>query len=127
MIPFRFAHSKIEIRSSLLTNSRDPEPQVTTPVSTAKPWHTQIHRDAFSYGAVGNTVDTRTIVDFRFFGIATPNENNTITFETKYTDAFGMPQPTFHFKLSDEDAKQTHEMMTEYVSLAMISVIAVTG
>lgn len=80
---------------------------------TAK--HKQIHRDAFSYGEVAQTIDSRTIVDLRFFGIAKPRVENTITFETKYQDDFGMPQPTFNFLLSDEDGKRAQRMMLEYV------------
>ncbi|KLO05211.1 FAD/NAD(P)-binding domain-containing protein [Schizopora paradoxa] len=96
----------------------DPEPQVTTPFTQDKPWHTQIHRDAFSYGAVAATIDTRTIVDFRFFGRMEPKKENTITFETKYTDAFDMPQPTFNIQLSRDDAKRANDMMIDMCDMA---------
>ncbi|KLO05207.1 pyranose 2-oxidase [Schizopora paradoxa] len=96
----------------------DPEPQVTTPLTAEKPWHTQIHRDAFSYGAVAATIDTRTIVDFRFFGRMKPEKENTITFETKYTDAFNMPQPTFNVQLGKDDAKNANDMMIDMCDMA---------
>jgi pyranose oxidase len=113
---------------------RDAEPQVTTPVSDTQPYHTQvrisfrpktcprltqyrhqIHRDAFSYGAVASTIDTRTIVDLRFFGFSEPVETNTLTFETGYEDGYGMPQPTFNFHLSTKDKHRAHDMMAECV------------
>ncbi|KAK7040715.1 hypothetical protein VNI00_009621 [Paramarasmius palmivorus] len=96
----------------------DPEPQVTSPFTKEKPWHTQIHRDAFSYGDVAATLDTRTIVDLRFFGYVEPNEKNTITFEKGYTDAYGMPQPTFTFNMGVDDNKRAHAMMTDMCDVA---------
>ena len=50
----------------------DPEPQVWIPVSDDRPWHCQIHRDAFHYGDVSPNVDARLIVDLRWFGITAP-------------------------------------------------------
>ncbi|THH03893.1 hypothetical protein EW145_g5921 [Phellinidium pouzarii] len=97
---------------------RDPEPQVTSKVSQRHPWHAQIHRDAFSYGNVAATIDSRTIVDLRFFGFAEPRVDNTITFESGYEDDFGMPQPTFHFQLSDDDRKRAHRMMLDMCEVA---------
>lgn len=76
----------------------------------------QIHRDAFSYGAVAETIDTRTIVDLRFFGYATPVKENEIRFETEYEDGYGMPQPTFRFFLSKDDRERAGRMMREYVA-----------
>lgn len=73
----------------------------------------QIHRDAFSYGAVAQTIDTRTIVDLRFFGYAEPCVENEIRFETEYEDGYGMPQPTFKFFLSKDDRERSGRMMRE--------------
>lgn len=75
----------------------------------------KIHRDAFSYGAVAENIDTRLIVDFRFFGYAEPQECNRIVFQQHYTDAYGMPQPTFKFQLSEDDRERCRRMMDEYV------------
>ncbi|KAI0773530.1 pyranose 2-oxidase [Fomes fomentarius] len=97
---------------------RDPEPQVTTPLSKEHPWHTQIHRDAFSYGAVAETIDTRTIVDLRFFGYATPRVENEIRFETEYEDGYGMPQPTFKFFLDKKDRERSGRMMRDMCEVA---------
>lgn len=41
----------------------------------------QIHRDAFSYGAVSASIDTRLIVDLRFFGYVEPRMENQLLFE----------------------------------------------
>jgi pyranose oxidase len=88
----------------------DKEPQVTTPFfldtqtsSNSRPWHTQIHRDAFSYGAVSASIDTRLIVDLRFFGYVEPRMENRLLFEKDIKDAYGMPQPTFSFTLRGSD------------------------
>jgi pyranose oxidase len=86
----------------------DLEPQVYIPYSTPSadfPWHVQIHRDAFSYGDLGPTVDPRIIVDLRFFGRSELNRESRVVFAEKTTppsqtewggdtDIFGMPQPT---------------------------------
>ncbi|KAF7589484.1 hypothetical protein BBP40_004238 [Aspergillus hancockii] len=91
----------------------DLDPQVTLPLAEGYPWHTQIHRDAFSYGAVPPAIDKRTIVDLRFFGIVQPTFDNYVTFEDDITDAYGMPQPTFRYKLGAEDRQRTHDMMKD--------------
>ncbi|KOC10130.1 putative pyranose 2-oxidase [Aspergillus flavus AF70] len=91
----------------------DLDPQVTLPLDYHHPWHTQIHRDAFSYGAAPPAIDKRTIVDLRFFGTVEPDWKNYVTFETDIRDAYGMPQPTFRYKLNDEDRKRSHQMMKD--------------
>jgi len=96
----------------------DPEPQITSPVEDDRPWHTQIHRDAFSYGAVAATIDSRLVVDFRWFGRTQPEKTNFIKFETDATDAYGMPQPTFHFKPNEQSVHESHLMMTDMCGVA---------
>ncbi|KAF3914467.1 hypothetical protein AA313_de0203518 [Arthrobotrys entomopaga] len=96
----------------------DPDPQITTPVSEKYPWHTQIHRDAFSYGLVPPTFDQRVIVDLRWFGLVEPVESNRVTFEHKIKDMYGMPQPTFNYVLSEKDAEQANEMMNDMTTVA---------
>ena len=89
-------------------------------MSDERPWHCQVHRDAFSYGGVVPNVDTRLIVDLRWFGKMTPSFDNCVEFDSKSCnkDTFGMPQPTFHVKLSDEDSKLAHEMMEDMLIAA---------
>jgi pyranose oxidase len=85
----------------------DLEPQVYIPYSKdsnfqGTPWHVQIHRDSFSYGEVGPTVDPRLVVDLRFFGRSDVSKDNKVYFcndpidgwNEGITDIYGMPQPT---------------------------------
>ncbi|WP_238995537.1 hypothetical protein [Streptomyces cyaneogriseus] len=46
-----------------LPTERDPN--LARLVTGGRPWHCQIHRDAFTYGAVPRNVDPRLIVDLR--------------------------------------------------------------
>lgn len=70
------------------------------PYSTEHPYHTQIHRDAFSYGDVGPQVDQRVVVDLRYFCPIDARESNYVSFSNTdrkgrtNTDTYGMPQPT---------------------------------
>ncbi|KAF8867769.1 hypothetical protein CPB85DRAFT_105397 [Mucidula mucida] len=77
----------------------EPEPQVTIPYSHEHPWHTQIHRDAFSYGGVGPRADSR---------VWTPG----------VTDSYGMPQATFEVTRSRVDHETDHKMMNDMTDVA---------
>ncbi|KAF8714535.1 GMC oxidoreductase, partial [Rhizoctonia solani] len=87
----------------------DLEPQVGIPYSPSHPFHTQFHRDAFSYGDVGPQIDQRVVLDIRYFCMLEVQESNRISFATEdrlgrpNTDIYGMPQPTFHFKTTAKD------------------------
>ena len=96
----------------------DPDPQLTIPVSTGRPWHTQIHRDAFAYGGLPPNIDNRLIVDLRWFGKVEQREENKVTFSNDVRDTFGMPQPTFNFTLSKRDREAQHAMMEEMLKAA---------
>ncbi|MEU4300134.1 pyranose oxidase [Kitasatospora aureofaciens] len=96
----------------------DPEPNVWIPVSEGRPWHAQITRDAFHYGDVPPHVDGRLIVDLRWFGIVEPRPDNRVTFSDTRTDVMGMPQPTFEYALSPQDAERQHAMMAEMMRAA---------
>ncbi|MBA3610870.1 MAG: pyranose oxidase [Rubrobacter sp.] len=96
----------------------EPEPQAWIPVSEDRPWHCQIHRDAFSYGDVAPNVDSRLVVDLRWFGIVEPRYESCITFSDEHTDSFGMPQPTFEWILHDEDRRKQHRMMADMLRAA---------
>ena len=58
-------------------------------MSEERPWHCQIHRDAFHYGDVSPNVDSRLIVDLRWFGIVEPRYEYRMTFSESTIDAFG--------------------------------------
>jgi pyranose oxidase len=96
----------------------EPEPQVWIPVSDGRPWHCQIHRDAFHYGDVQPNVDSRLIVDLRWFGIVKPRWESKMTFSDQHLDSFGMPQPTFEWILDDEDRREQHLMMADMLRAA---------
>jgi len=96
----------------------DGEPQVTIPATVDRPWHTQIHRDAFSYGEAGPTVDSRVVVDLRFFGLQSGVPENQIIFETSIRDAYGMPQPTFEYAPTQEHSLQATNMMNDMTDVA---------
>jgi pyranose oxidase len=92
----------------------DPDPQVWIPVSEGRPWHCQIHRDAFQYGELAANVDSRLIVDLRWFGIVQQCPDNYVTFSKTYKDTTGMPQTTFNFEVTDpEDRENHHKMMID--------------
>jgi pyranose oxidase len=96
----------------------EPEPQAWIPVSEERPWHCQIHRDAFSYGDVAPNVDSRLVVDLRWFGIVEPHPESRIYFSDEHLDSFGMPQPTFEWILHDDDRRKQHRMMADMVRAA---------
>ncbi|EJD34922.1 putative pyranose oxidase [Auricularia subglabra TFB-10046 SS5] len=97
----------------------DPEPQVTTLFQDSHPWHTQIHRDAFSYGAVAESIDSRLVVDWRFFGRTEPRAENKLWFSDKYTDAYGLPQPTFTFRFPPgQTSAEAERMMTDMCAMS---------
>ncbi|KAJ7660888.1 putative pyranose oxidase [Mycena polygramma] len=97
---------------------QDPEPQVTIPVSVERPWHTQIHRDAFSYGEVGPSLDSRVVVDLRFFGMQEGVPQNRMFFHNGAKDAYGMPQPTFQYTPTAKHAEETQRMMNDMTDIA---------
>ncbi|KAG8730336.1 Pyranose 2-oxidase [Ceratobasidium sp. 423] len=104
----------------------DLEPQVGIPYSPAHPFHTQFHRDSFSYGDVGPQIDQRVVLDIRYFCMLELQESNRISFATEdrfgrpNTDIYGMPQPTFHFKTTAKDDQLAHRMMKEMCEAANI-------
>jgi len=96
----------------------DPPPNIWIPVSERRPWHCQIHKDAFHYGALPADVDDRLIVDLRWFGLIEPSRENYVTFEPDIQNQFGMPQPTFSFTYNDIDSSRMHDMMTDMIEAA---------
>jgi pyranose oxidase len=96
----------------------DPAPNVWIPVSDSRPWHCQIHKDAFHYGALPPGIDDRLIVDLRWFCILNPRAENRVTFSRDRFTAFGTPQPTFEFALVDGERFRMHRMMQDMLSAA---------
>jgi|GEM_PF-642877 len=98
----------------------DPEPQVWIPVSEGRPWHCQIHRDAFAYGDLKPNIDSRLIVDLRWFGIVDQKKHNKVTFSSELKDSYGMPKPTFDFELDDPDRTKQHAMIDDMLRAANV-------
>jgi pyranose oxidase len=96
----------------------DPPPMLTIRVSEDAPWHCQIHRDSFSYGAVPDDVDDRLIVDLRWFGMIDPKVENRVTFDDRRNDKFGMPKARFEYQLHDADRTRGHQMMSDLLLTA---------
>lgn len=96
----------------------DPPPNVWIPVSASRPWHCQIHKDAFHYGALPAGIDNRLIVDLRWFCVIEPRRSNLVKFEKDRFTAFGTAQPTFEFSLSDDERLRMHLMMEDMQGVA---------
>ncbi|KAF4814316.1 Pyranose 2-oxidase [Colletotrichum tropicale] len=112
------AHEKKFPNDPLPFPYNDPDPQCYFPLTKDYPWHTQIHRDAFGYGQIPAGIDQRVIVDLRWFGYTKPNYDNHVSFSNEIKDGFGMPQPTFHFKIDQDDADRSRRMITDMVDVA---------
>ncbi|KAF9639304.1 hypothetical protein BFW01_g11110 [Lasiodiplodia theobromae] len=96
----------------------DPDPQVWMPVTEDRPWHAQIHRDAFYYGQTPAEIDQRLVVDFRFYSAVKPVYENYVDFSKTIKDGYGMPQPTFHYQIPKKDAEIADRMMNDMVDVA---------
>lgn len=96
----------------------DPAPNVWIPLSHGRPWHCQVNRDAFSYGDVAAHLDDRLIVDLRWFGLMEPRPDNRVAYSDSRPDTFGMPQPTFHYRLDTQERSRQHEMMRDMLRAA---------
>ncbi|KAF1735903.1 Pyranose 2-oxidase [Beauveria bassiana] len=116
--PAHKKHKKSFPNDALGIPFNDPDPQLTTPMTLARPWHTQIHRDAFGYGSVPRDIDQRLILDLRFFTHVEIAHHNCVKFSDKISDIFGMPQPTFHFQPGEQDVQRSRDMMTDMVRIA---------
>ena len=96
----------------------DPPPMVWIPVSENRPWHCQVHRDSFAYGALPPDIDDRLVVDLRWFGMVDPVMANRVYFEDDLKDKFGMPRPTFEYVLGADDRHRAHLMMSDMLEAA---------
>jgi len=96
----------------------DPDPQAWIPVSEHRPWHCQVHRDAFAFGQLAQNVDSRLIVDFRWFGLPVERPESRVYFSEKVKDMYGMPQPTFDWGQPLDSRLRSHDMMEDMLRAA---------
>lgn len=61
------------------------------------------------------SIDSRLVVDWRFFGRTEPKEENKLWFSDKITDAYNMPQPTFDFRFPESVNDEADRMMTSVI------------
>lgn len=104
--------------SSLPIPMKDPPPHLHIPVTKERPWHAQLFREAFQFDPLIQTVDSRLIVDLKWFGMVEPVRTNRMKFEPDIMDRLGMPQPTFEVELSADDKKREDEMMSHMEEVA---------
>lgn len=97
---------------------KDPPPHLYIPVAEGRRWHGQIFREAFQFDPLSPNVDSRLIVDLKWFGMIDPVRTNRMTFEPDIMDRLGMPQPTFHFTLGEEDKAREAQMMAHMEEIA---------
>lgn len=101
----------------------DPIPNVWIPFSDPEhPFHCQIHRDAFPYSVLPEDVgvDHRAIIELRWFCRKDLRAADHVTFSERYVDLYGMPQPTFHYTLSDEDAQTVDAALDDMTRAASL-------
>ncbi|RBQ21121.1 pyranose oxidase [Spongiactinospora rosea] len=92
----------------------DLDPNVWIPVSPGRPWHCQIHRDLpYDDMVTDPDVDTRLVVDLRWFGLVDPRPENRVCFSDTTADVWGMPEAGFEFSLSEDDRARQHRMMAD--------------
>lgn len=97
---------------------KDPQPHLYIPVDDERLWHSMIFREAFQFDPLSPNVDSRLIVDLKWFGMVDPVPSNRMTFEPDIRDRFGMPQPTLEFELSAGDKEREDKMMAHMRDVA---------
>lgn len=88
----------------------DPPPHLYIPVDEKREWHGQIFREAFQFDPLVMPIDSRLVLDLKWFGMIDPERSNRVRFESTIRDRLGMPQPTFTFSLGREDKRRLAEM-----------------
>lgn len=98
----------------------DPKPHLYIPVSEGRPWHGQIFREAFQYDPLPADIDSRLVLDVKWFGMIDPVEKNKVTFSSDIRDKNKMPQATFDIELGEDDKKRMGEMMEDMKQVAQL-------
>lgn len=103
---------------SLPVPMKDPPPHLYVPISKERLWHSMIFRESFHFDPLPDDVDDRRIIDLKWFGMVDPNPENRVTFSASNRDMLGMPQPTFHVRLGDNDNVRLAQMMDDMKNVA---------
>ncbi|KAK4702938.1 bifunctional polynucleotide phosphatase/kinase, partial [Phenoliferia sp. Uapishka_3] len=98
----------------------DPDPQLYTPYTRETPFHTQIHREAFHYGAIPDRVDQRRIIHLRWYTKQDPRRENRVTFDPEKLDIWGLPAPSFTCSLSNADKARNELSMADMKTFANV-------
>ena len=97
----------------------DPPPHMFIPVAEHRPWHAMVFREAFQFDPLTPAVDSRLIVDLKWFGMIEPGPENRMVFARDLHDRLGMPQPTFEFRLGRGDEEREIEMFGDMQRVAL--------
>ncbi|CAF1252951.1 unnamed protein product [Rotaria sp. Silwood1] len=108
----------IDKRDKISIPLDDPPPALLLKVTKDQPWHVQIHKEAFFSEKWHTSIDSRLILDIRYFSRVEPRKENFVTFEENIFDVMSLPQPTFTFNLNQKEKNEIHLMMKEMTELA---------
>ena len=81
----------------------DPDPVVLLPMSAGRPFHALLQCDAYDVRVLEGRIDSRLLLSLYWYTSAAPRFENRVIFSHEATDAFGLPQPTFEYRLSAEE------------------------
>jgi pyranose oxidase len=81
----------------------DPDPVVLLPMSAARPFHALLQCDAYDVRVLEGRIDSRLLLSLYWYTSAEPRFENRVVFSHEATDAFGLPQPTFEYRLSADE------------------------
>jgi pyranose oxidase len=100
-------------------SKREPPPHMYLPVSENQLWHGMIFRESFQFDPLPADIDDRRVVDLKWFGMIDPVESNYVEFSADGNrDRLGMPQPTFHVRLGEEDKRRMADMKKHMTEVA---------
>lgn len=100
-------------------SKKEPPPHMYLPVTHGRLWHGMIFRESFQFDPLPADIDDRRIIDLKWFGMIDPVRENRVSFERDgNVDRLGMPQPTFHVRLGEDDRRRMDDMMDHMVEVA---------
>lgn len=100
------AYAQVVLDPVSLGADRDaagPDPCVVIPVTASRPFHSLLVCDGYDAQALEGRLDERLILSLYWYAIMDSRFENRVAFGAGGTDALGLPQPTFEYRLSDGD------------------------